>query len=89
MDSDCPQLIDNDSRIVRFRPRLRGVDGRWPARVNESKPDDSPVADLAKFEGPESDDDYRHRMFMNAIALVFTTFLIVAGVWLASMMAHV
>jgi hypothetical protein len=38
---------------------------------------------------PESDDEYRHRMVMNAIALVFTSLLILAGLWLANnMMVH-
>jgi hypothetical protein len=41
-----------------------------------------------KYECPESDDDYRHRMIVNAIAAAFTSVLILAGVWLANMMAH-
>jgi hypothetical protein len=56
---------------------------------SDPEPDYSPVPDLSKYECPESDDDYRHRMIVNAIALAFTTLLIVAGVWLANMMAHV
>ena len=30
----------------------------------------------------------RHRMIVNAIAAAFTSVLILAGVWLANMMAH-
>jgi hypothetical protein len=37
---------------------------------------------------PESDDEYRHRMIVNAIATAFTSVLILTGVWLANMMAH-
>jgi hypothetical protein len=48
--------------------------------------DYSPVPDLAKYECPESDDEYRHRMIVNAVALVFTSLLILAGVWLANNM---
>jgi hypothetical protein len=49
----------------------------------------SPVPDLAKYECPESDDAYRHRMMMNAIAFVFTSVLVLVGVWLANtMMVH-
>ena len=48
-----------------------------------------PIADLAKYECPESDDEYRHRMTVNAAAAAFTSVLILAGVWLANMMAHV
>ncbi len=65
------------------RPEVRGE-----ARIGNSGLDHSPVADLAKYECLESDDDYRHRMIMNAIALVFTSLLILAGVWLANMMPH-
>jgi hypothetical protein len=61
---------------------------RWSAPSQESDVDDSPVADLSKYDGPESADEYRHRMFMNALVFVFTTVLILAGVWLANMMAH-
>jgi hypothetical protein len=45
--------------------------------------------DLAKFEHrPDEPDDYRHRMTMNAIALAATVALIVAGIWIADVMAH-
>jgi hypothetical protein len=49
----------------------------------------SPVPDLAKYECPESGDEYWHRMKMNAIAFVFTSVLVLVGVWLANnMMVH-
>ena len=49
-------------------------------------PNYSPVPDLAKYECPESDDEYRHRKIVNAVALIFTSVLIFAGVWLANNM---
>jgi hypothetical protein len=48
----------------------------------------SPVADLSKYECPESEDDYRHRMVINAIALVFVSLLSLAGFWLVNAIAH-
>jgi len=52
-------------------------------------PDYSPVPDLAENECPESDDEYRHRMIVNALAFVSTTLLVLAGLWLANnMMVH-
>jgi hypothetical protein len=52
-------------------------------------PDYSPVPDLAENECPESDDEYRHRMIINALAFVSTTLLVLAGLWLANnMMVH-
>jgi hypothetical protein len=90
MGSNRPQSIDDEDRVVRFRPRMSVLRGfrRWKSPIKESVTDDSPVADLAKYESPESADDYRHRMFINAIVLVFTAILILAGVWLTNMMAH-
>ena len=82
---------NDDGRVIQFRLRM----GTSPRRRGEKVPihsferDYSPVPDLAKYECPESDDEYRHRMVMNAIALVFTSLLILAGLWLANnMMVH-
>jgi hypothetical protein len=36
----------------------------------------------------ESKEDYQHRMAVNAAAFLFTVLLILAGVWIANMMAH-
>ena len=41
------------------------------------------------MKSTEDDDDYRHRMIMNAIVMAFTAGLVVAGVWIASVIAHV
>jgi len=82
---------EDHGRVIRLRPRM----GRRPARhwrnppIDDSTRHDSPVPDLAKYECPESDDEYRHRMMLNAIAFVFTGLLVVAGVWIAThMMVH-
>ena len=47
----------------------------------------SPVQDLERFERTEGEDDYRHRMIMNGMALVVTVLLIAAGIWIANTMA--
>ena len=71
--------------MLRFRPRGAPPGGppprvglRWPAEP------DSPVDDLAKYERNETSDDYRHRMTMNLLTLVFATLLIAVGVWLTT-----
>jgi hypothetical protein len=48
-----------------------------------------PVDDLKKYEAaPDSEpDDYRHRMIMNGLGLLVTVLLVVAGVWIADVMA--
>jgi hypothetical protein len=83
------RLNNADSRVIRFRPRMDAPhrNHRRKTPIGYSWPDYSPVPDLSKYECPESDDDYRHRMVMNAIALAFITLLILAGLWLVNMMA--
>ena len=56
--------------------------------IGDSGPDYSPVPDLAKFQDPEGDNEYRHRMIVNAIAAVYTSLLILAGAWLTFLMAR-
>jgi hypothetical protein len=90
MRADHHQPFNDDSRVIKFRPRA-GVWHRlqrWKTAANDPGMDDSPVADLTKYELPESNEDYRHRMCVNAAAAVVTTILILAGVWIANMMAH-
>jgi hypothetical protein len=79
---------DDDGRVIQFRPRM-GTSSRNRGRkapIRNFERDYSPVPDLAKYEFPESDDEYRHRMIINAIAVVFTSLLILAGLWLANNM---
>jgi hypothetical protein len=87
----APAVISShaDSRVTRFRSRMgashRSQRGR-PQAVTGSE--DSPVAHLSKYQCPESEDDYRHRMVINAIALVFVSLLRLAGFWLVNVIAH-
>ncbi len=67
--------------MLRFRPR--GAPPRAPWRWPQAEPD-SPVDDLAKYERTETGDDYRHRMTMNLLTLVFALLLIAGGVWLTT-----
>jgi hypothetical protein len=72
----------DSGRVIRFRPRGASRSGwRWP--LQRPGPGETPVADLAKYESTKGEDDYRHRMTMNALALVATTVLVVVGIWLA------
>jgi len=75
-----PTSNESEGRILPFRPR-----GSLFAR-NVPPP---PVPDLEKFErAPDEPDDFRHRMAMNALGLVATVVLIVTGIWIADVMAH-
>src|SRR5262249_21484395 len=80
---------DADSRVIRFRSRMDSSHRhRGKASICYSGPGDSPVPDLSKYERPESEDDYRHRMLINAMALVFVSLLGLAGFWLVNAIAH-
>jgi hypothetical protein len=75
----------DSERVVRFRPR--GASG-WRWAPQQQTPAEPPVANLAKFQQAEGEDDYRHRMTMNGLALLVTTLLVIVGVWLASSIAE-
>jgi hypothetical protein len=79
-----------DSRVIQFRSRTGAshLSHRAKAPIGYSRPDDSPVPNLSKYECPESEDDYRHRMAVNAVALFFVSLLSLAGFWLVNTMAH-
>ena len=52
-------------------------------------PPPAPVPDLEKYEhAPDEPDDFRHRMLMNGLGLAVTVALILAGLWMADVMAH-
>jgi hypothetical protein len=76
---------DQGGRVLRFRPRGALPGGVPPRGGWRLPPDqDSPVDDLAKYERNETNDDYRHRMTMNLLTLVFAAMLIAGGVWLTT-----
>jgi hypothetical protein len=79
---------DPDSRVIRFESGTDSSHRRGKALTGHCGPDYSPVPDLSKYEYRESEDEYRHRMVVNAIALVFVSLLSVAGLWLVNAIAH-
>jgi len=78
--------IGGDSRVIQFR--RRGDSSCGKSRPPISGLDFASTADLTRHECIENDEDYRHRMMMNALALAYTTMLVLAGVWLLNMLAH-
>src|SRR5262245_4450439 len=85
-----PPVISSEpeSRVIRFELRTGASHHRRKAETSDCRPDYSPVPDLSKYECLESEDEYRHRMVVNAIALVFVSLLSVAGLWLVNAIAH-
>jgi hypothetical protein len=73
---------EQEAQILEFRPR-----GSLFARKAVRPP---LVPDLSKFESSrEEPDDFRHRMLMNGLGFAVTVLLIVGGVWIADVMAHI
>jgi hypothetical protein len=70
-----------EGRILPFRPR--------GSLLTRNVPPPAAVPDLEKYErAPDEPDDFRHRMAMNALGLGVTIALIVSGLWIAEVMAH-
>jgi len=73
---------DGDPRVVRLRPRRRGG---APPRPGAR---DRDPADLDAYaRTPEEPGEYRHRMAVNAVALLFVAALIGIAIWLADSIA--
>ncbi len=71
---------DQTGQVIPFGTRRPWM--RLPARPP------SPVPDLGQYEQPKGEDDYRHRMIVNAFAFAATVVLIVAGIWIADTLAE-
>src|SRR5207249_8509044 len=76
-------------RVVAFRRRSSGLSQNRASR-NEAPGEFSPiaVADLTKYQRAREEEDYRHRMVVNALALAFCIMLAIAGVWLVNEIAE-
>jgi hypothetical protein len=76
-------------RVVTFRPRSSGpLQNRTSGNEPPAEFDTSAVADLQKYQRAREEEDYRHRMVVNALALAFCIVLAVAGVWLVNEIAE-
>jgi hypothetical protein len=79
------RLQSFEHQVLPFRPRKPVV--RHGRPLPSEAPAPTLAKTLAKYEGGELEDNYRHRMLVNAAALVVTVVLSVAGVWLAVQIA--
>ncbi|MBV9348269.1 MAG: hypothetical protein JOZ70_01095 [Pseudolabrys sp.] len=65
---------------------------RFRQRTSENPPSgaaaEKPALDLRKFEGSGEPDDYKHRMIVNVVALLFIAALVGGGLWIATTMAQ-
>jgi len=76
-------------RVVTFRRRSSGpLQNRASGNESAAKFDTTAVADLQKYQRAREEEDYRHRMVVNGLALAFCIVLAVAGVWLVNEIAE-
>jgi len=73
-----------NSDVVRLRPR---TSDDLPSTNSSSSGDHDPPGSDDEGYHPESRDDHRTRMRVNIAALIFTSLLTVAGIWLAISLA--
>lgn len=85
MANEQSKYIDDEHRVIRFRPR---TSADFPLVATEEDPR-TPIdaGDLSRFERLQEPDDYRHRMRTNIAAGLFTVALIGFGIWLAMSIA--
>jgi len=88
VNSDRSKASSDDHRVLPFRRRGGAPEHRWHWPLRPAQPPAPPVEGLAKYEGGEADDNYRHRMLVNVAALIFTVMLALAGGWLAIQIAE-
>jgi hypothetical protein len=91
MQRDPVPRPEGTARILRFRLRATTGSGvpRLPQSGLWSSPGRPPVEGIGKYERAGSDqDDYRHRMMMNALAFAVLLLLIAGGLWLAIKIAE-
>ncbi len=84
MRSD-PMQRSEAARVITFRPRAAKGAAKGPSVAPSPT---SPVADLKQYQRVREDEDYRHRMIVNVLALGFCIALAVAGVWLVNEIAE-
>jgi hypothetical protein len=84
------QTNSTEPREPAREPEHRVLPFRRPGALFKAPvPPPPPVSDLTEYERtPDEPDDYRHRMIMNALAFVATVVLVVVGIWIADVMAH-
>lgn len=75
-----PPSNDDNHRVVSFPSARIRKTAFWREPTNDADP--GLLLSLAKFERDGREDDYRHRMITNALALIVVVILTAIGVWL-------
>jgi hypothetical protein len=79
-----PARNEERGRVLPFRPRAARTRNEKLSREQAR----SPVPDLSRFHQLPEDDDYGHRMLMNALAFAVLSVMVFFGVWIADNMTE-
>jgi hypothetical protein len=79
-----PARNEERGRVLPFRPRAARTRNEKLSREQAR----SPVPDLSRFHQLPEDDDYEHRMLMNALAFAVLAVMVFFGVWIADNMTE-
>ena len=82
MASEPHRSQEDSDRVVWLQPRRAAKNG---GRADAPAP---PVQDLGAYQRSADEDDFRHRMIVNGLALLASILLVLAGVWIANTMAE-
>jgi hypothetical protein len=85
MTAQEPLRYEERGRVLPFRPRAVRPRNDNKLRREQAR---SPVPDLSRFQGLPEDEDYKHRMLMNALAFVVLSVMVFFGVWIADNMTE-
>jgi hypothetical protein len=84
-DPGPPGSGDERGRVIELWSRRPRVGTQDKSSAAPSRP---AVEDIAKFERPGRDEDYRHRMLINVLGFLFCAALALAGIWLVNTIAE-
>ena len=91
MKPQRPVIMDDEHRVLKFRPRTSDSPPGRQADVSGQPIQNDGVRepnDLSRYQrGRDGGDDFRHRMLANAAAFAFTVALTAIGIWLAMSIA--
>jgi ferric-dicitrate binding protein FerR (iron transport regulator) len=89
MKPQRPVAVEEEHRILQFRPRSALHTPAWQGNTAPQRQESAPEPlDLSRYERPrEEEDDFRQRMLANVAAFAFTVALTAVAIWLAMSIA--
>jgi hypothetical protein len=87
MKARSPAQANGTASVVKFSPRTSNTRPGQQRSADSSPPHEPPANGPLAERSTTETDDFRHRMWANVAALVFTIALTAIGIWLATSIA--